>query len=426
MARSAADGTICLARLSRTTPKTASSRGNHAQHVPGSGPVGPRPPAQRIRPRPISGLGRSPSRRPAEPAERRGADYFRLLELDQELEIVQAHDQFVWRKLENLHASVWKAARPRTWKHPAPKRPWPMRRPQCRPSWNKFPSTENELCVLLGRNPGPIRRTKLPLADLPPEVPPGLPSALLERRPDVRETEQLLRSANAQVGESVAEFFPKIGLTALLGKISPELSAFTLGGANAWGVAAEGDRPAFRGRQVGGTIPASQSGPGGSPAALPANRPDRFREVSDALVSRERLAEIRRQQAREVETLDRAVRLSAERYLAGKASYYEVLEAQQQRFPAELGLARTQRDERLAVVALYKASGEAGKTKPIPTRRGSAALAVLNCFQAGLDCRLYLTAHSRMAFWQWRRLPAWSKIVSALDSKVASSISLPR
>ena len=82
-----------------------------------------------------------------------------------------------------------------------------------------------------------------------------------------------------------------------------------------------------------------------------------FREVSDALVSRERLAEIRRQQAREVETLDRAVRVSTERYLAGKASYYEVLEAQQQLFPAELGLARTQRDERLAVAALYKALG---------------------------------------------------------------------
>jgi multidrug efflux system outer membrane protein len=82
-----------------------------------------------------------------------------------------------------------------------------------------------------------------------------------------------------------------------------------------------------------------------------------FRDVSDALVSRERLAEIREQQAREVKALERASRVSTERYVAGKASYYEVLEAQQQLFPAELALARTQRDQQLAVVALYKSLG---------------------------------------------------------------------
>jgi multidrug efflux system outer membrane protein len=82
-----------------------------------------------------------------------------------------------------------------------------------------------------------------------------------------------------------------------------------------------------------------------------------FREVSDALVSRERLAEIRAEQAREVKALDRSVRDSTERYIAGKASYYEVLEAQQQLFPTELNLARTERDQLLAVVALYQALG---------------------------------------------------------------------
>jgi multidrug efflux system outer membrane protein len=87
-----------------------------------------------------------------------------------------------------------------------------------------------------------------------------------------------------------------------------------------------------------------------------------FREVSDALVARERLAEIRDQQAREVEALDRAVRVSTKRYLAGKASYYEVLEAQQQLFPAQLNLARTMRDEMLAVVSLYKALGGGWQT----------------------------------------------------------------
>jgi multidrug efflux system outer membrane protein len=82
-----------------------------------------------------------------------------------------------------------------------------------------------------------------------------------------------------------------------------------------------------------------------------------FREVSDALISRERLGEMREQQAREVNALDTAVKVSTKRYIAGKASYYEVLESQQQLFPAELNLARTQRDQLLEVIALYKSLG---------------------------------------------------------------------
>src|SRR5205823_9595513 len=106
---------------------------------------------------------------------------------------------------------------------------------------------------LLGRPPGPIERSRPSLESLiPPAVPAGLPSSLLERRPDVREAEQLLRSANAQIGESVAEFFPKIGLTALLGKVSPQLSAFTLGSANAWAIGAEAAGPLFAGGRLVG------------------------------------------------------------------------------------------------------------------------------------------------------------------------------
>src|SRR5881394_2993155 len=86
---------------------------------------------------------------------------------------------------------------------------------------DEISSTENELSLLLGRPPGPIERSRVSLEGMrPPEVPAGLPSSLLQRRPDVREAEQQLRSANAQIGESVAEFFPRIGLTALMGKVS--------------------------------------------------------------------------------------------------------------------------------------------------------------------------------------------------------------
>ena len=218
--------------------------------------------------------------------------------------------------------------------------------------------TENQLSVLLGRNPGPIQRTSTNSSqDDLPEIPAGLPSALLERRPDIREGEQHLRSANAQVGESVAEFFPKIGLTAFLGKASPELSAFTLGGANLWGIAAEGTGPLFEGGRLVGQFKQSKAVREEARLRYQQTILNAFREVSDALVAREQLAEILEHQSHQVNALEQAVKLSSERYVAGKASYYEVLEAQQQLFPAQLNLARTQRDQLLAIVSLYKALG---------------------------------------------------------------------
>jgi len=228
--------------------------------------------------------------------------------------------------------------------------------------------TENELCILLGRVPGPINRGNSLMPALSPEVPAGLPSALLERRPDVRQMEQLLRSANAQVGESTAEFFPKIGLTALFGKISPQLSAFTLGSANAWGIGAEAAGPLFEGGRLVGQYRQARATRDEARLRYRQTVLTALRDVSNALITRERLGEIREQQIREVAALERAVQVSSKRYLAGKASYYEVLEAQQQLFPAQLGLARTRRDESLAVVDLYKALGggwqdETEKTK---------------------------------------------------------------
>ncbi len=217
--------------------------------------------------------------------------------------------------------------------------------------------TENQLSILLGRNPAPIRRTATLLEEVSPDIPAGLPSALLERRPDIRESEQILRSANAQVGESVAEFFPKIGLTALLGKASPELSAFTLGGANVWGIAAEGAGPLFEGGRLVGQYRQTKAAREEATLRYQYTILNAFREVSDSLVEREQLSEVREHESRQVSALEQAVKLSTERYVAGKASYYEVLEAQQQLFPAQLNLARTQRDQLQVLVSLFKALG---------------------------------------------------------------------
>jgi len=284
-------------------------------------------------------------------------DYFRLLELDQELEIASSTTtsfaeslKIFTQRLNGGTGSALETSRAEAALDDAAGAIPAIK--------EEITITENELSILLGRNPGRIERTPTSFADmLPPQVPAGLPSALLERRPDVLESEQLLRSANAQVGESVAEFFPRIGLTTFLGKISPQLSTFRQGAANAWGVGADATGPLFEGGRLVGQYRAAKAARDAARLGYQQTVLNALGEVSDALITRERLGEIRDQQAHEVTALEQATRLSTERYRAGQASYYEVLEAQQELFPAQLNLARTQRDQLLNIVALYKALG---------------------------------------------------------------------
>jgi multidrug efflux system outer membrane protein len=294
------------------------------------------------------------------------SDYFRLLELDRELEIdAQTTNSFgdslkiFTQRMEGGTGSALETSRAEAAMADAESAtPFVLQ---------EIALTENELCILLGRNPGPITRSKPDISGLlSPSVPAGLPSQLLKRRPDIREAEQLLHAANADVGESVAEFFPQIGLTALLGRVSPELSAFSLGSANAWGMAAQTSGPLFEGGKLVGQY--HQAKAVREEAILHYRQAILFalRDVSDALISRQRLAEIRVQQATEVVSLENAVKFATERYLSGTANYYEVLEAQQQLFPAQLNLARTQRDEQLVIVTLYKSLG--GGWKEAPTK----------------------------------------------------------
>jgi multidrug efflux system outer membrane protein len=285
------------------------------------------------------------------------ADYFRLIELDQELGIASRTTNSFTESLRIFSqrvaggtASALEASRAEAALADAT-----AAIPEI---LDQISRNENELCLLLGRVPGPIERGGPPLESMtPPDVPAGLPSSLLERRPDVREAEQLLQAANAQIGESVAEFFPKIGLTALLGRVSPELSAFTLGSANAWSIAATASGPLFEGGRLVGQYHQAKAARDEALLHYRQTALTSLRDVSNALISRERLAEAREQRTRQVTALETAVKLSSERYVAGKASYYEVLEAQQQLFPAEITLSRTQRDQLLAMVALYKGLG---------------------------------------------------------------------
>jgi multidrug efflux system outer membrane protein len=217
---------------------------------------------------------------------------------------------------------------------------------------------ENQISILLGRIPGPIPRGK-PMYEQPvvPGVPAGLPSALLERRPDLRQVEQQLVSANARIGVAKAEFFPKLSLTALFGTASPEVSALTGGTATIWAVAGMFSGPLLNAGRTLGTYRASiaqweQARAQYEQAVLIA-----LREVSDALTALGKLNEAEMGQDRSVKALEAAVGHATDRYRQGLASYYEVLEAQQQLYPAQNTLAQIRRNRLLAYVQLYKALG---------------------------------------------------------------------
>jgi multidrug efflux system outer membrane protein len=217
---------------------------------------------------------------------------------------------------------------------------------------------ENQLNTLLGLGSGSIPRSaSLSEQAVPPEVPAGLPSALLERRPDIRQAEQLLRSAGAQVGVAAGNFYPKIGLTALFGKVSPELAAFTSGSSTLWSLGADLSAPLFQGGRLRGEY--RQSVAAWEEAKLEYEQTilKAFHEVSGQLFTRLRYAEAQIQQARSVAAYQDAVRIATERYRAGHAAYFEVLDTQQQLFPQENALAHVRLNQLLIIVRLYKSLG---------------------------------------------------------------------
>jgi len=217
---------------------------------------------------------------------------------------------------------------------------------------------ENQIQILLGSTPGPIpRKGSLLEQTLPPEVPAGLPSSLLERRPDVLEAEAAVRAANAQIGIAAAAVFPKIGLTALFGRVSSPLADFTAGRLSVWSVAATAAGPIWEGggiraRKRQAVAVWEQARIGYEQTVLGA-----FRDVSNALITREKLEGVRARQMEAVKAYQAAVEVSLQRYTAGKSSYFEVLEAQQQLVPTENALAQTELDRRLVIVQLYQALG---------------------------------------------------------------------
>jgi multidrug efflux system outer membrane protein len=180
---------------------------------------------------------------------------------------------------------------------------------------------------------------------------------VIQRRPDILEAEQAMIGANAQIGVAVANFFPRIGLTALYGGQSQSIDDVLETNFAIWNIAAGVVGPLFQGFQLIETYHAQQALWDGTVAQFKQAVLVAFREVSDVLIAQQTLVDQRAALEGQVAALRESVDLSLLRYVAGRASYFEVLEAQQQLFPAEYALAQTQRDQLLAVVDLYQALG---------------------------------------------------------------------
>jgi multidrug efflux system outer membrane protein len=217
---------------------------------------------------------------------------------------------------------------------------------------------ENALTLLLGRLPGDVPRGRtLEALHAPPSIPAGLPSSLLERRPDIRQAEQELVAANAEIGAARAEYFPRISLTGFFGVQSRALSDLLTGPARLASASVGAAAPILNRGRVTGNVRVAESLQREALVNYQRAIYAAFRDVSDSLAAHNKTSEQRVQQERLLEALRESTRLSTERYRIGLDSYLPVLDAQRNLFEGELELARLRQRELSAVVQLYRALG---------------------------------------------------------------------
>jgi multidrug efflux system outer membrane protein len=218
--------------------------------------------------------------------------------------------------------------------------------------------TENQISLLLGNNPGPISRGQsLAQQEELPAVPPGLPSALLERRPDIRAAEENLVAQRALVSAAKKAYFPRISLTGLLGFQSDQLSSLFTGPSRAWSFVPQITQPIFTAGRLKSNVKFAKAQQELSVVQYQQTIQNSFREVSDALIQYRKVKDIRAQQELLVETLRDRSRLAYLRYQGGVDTLLNALDADRDLFNAELDLTQTKRNELLSMVLLYKALG---------------------------------------------------------------------
>ena len=226
---------------------------------------------------------------------------------------------------------------------------------------------ENQISTLLGKSPSEIPRGKTLFAQpVPPTVPAGLPSALLERRPDVMKLEEQLVAANANIGVAKSNFFPQLSLTGILGKASPELALMTSGTSTIWAIAASLTGPIFQGGRILENYRGAKAVWEQAKLQYEQGVIKALQEVSTNLAALDQLAGAEAELDRSVKALQKAVELAELRFLYGLSSYYEVLDAEEKLYPAQNAQAGVRLNRLVAYVQLYKALGGGWNPKRFP------------------------------------------------------------
>jgi multidrug efflux system outer membrane protein len=284
-------------------------------------------------------------------------NYLTLVELDQELETAKATRDIAESSLKLTNLRHQRGVATSLDVHQAEQLLYTATA-QISATERMISETEDQISFLIGSNPGSIRRGKKlgELVDLP-EIPLGLPSALLERRPDIRQAEYTLVSANAQIGAARALYFPQISLTGFLGGQSRSLSNLFTGPARQFVLAPAGDLPIFDAGRIRSGVKFAEASKREMVISYQKAIQNAFREVSDALVDHEKTREQRKQEELFVAALRDSAKLSRMRYKGGLDSYLQVLYADRNLFDGELNLARLRRDELVSIVHLYRALG---------------------------------------------------------------------
>jgi multidrug efflux system outer membrane protein len=219
-------------------------------------------------------------------------------------------------------------------------------------------TTENRITLLLAMNPGPIvRGQSLTEQQVPPGVPAGLPSALLERRPDIRAAEENLIAANANIGVAKAAYFPQISLSGFLGGQSTQLTSLFSGPHSAWSFVPQISQPIFTAGRLKSNVKFAEAQQQSALVQYEKSIQTAFTEASDALIAHQRTRESRIQQEALVSALQDRTRLAYVRYQGGVDTQLNALDADRDLFQAELSLSQIRLNELLSVVQLYKALG---------------------------------------------------------------------
>ena len=282
--------------------------------------------------------------------------YIQLRALDRQLEIAQ--------RTKGTLGEAARLQRVRMEEGAVPDSDYQQAEAQYREAASRVPELEREIAqqenfisVLLGRNPGPIARGRTIDALLFPDVPTGLPSSLLERRPDIRQAEDNLIAANADIGVAKAVYFPDISLTGLFGVQSAQLSDLFKGTSKVWSFGGSLLQPIFNAGRLSSQVALAEALQQQALYTYEKSIISAFQDVDNALVDRTKFGQVREEQAAEVDALRRFRDLADLRYREGATIYLEVATAEQALFNAELAYVATQSQLFQSYANLYKAMG---------------------------------------------------------------------